>query len=90
MKYFCWAYSYYIRRAPSFKNLQQSYAIANDYPFAYEAGTCVWTDGRYIKIKDADDLEVTYDIGVGNNSLVVSGQAVAQFSILCSGIGIRD
>lgn len=89
LKYFTWAYSYYLRKAPTLGVLRVLYALANNYPFAYKAGTVSDITGSVVTITTGEE-EIKYDILDETKHSYSVTDTVKQFAILRNDIIVED
>lgn len=84
IKYFSWAYSEALRKAPTINNIKHAYSLILGYPFAYQSGTVSSVVGTVITIG-----EYAYDVAPGSPNVTV-GSEVSQFDILTDGVVVED
>ena len=89
LKFFTWAYSIALRKAPTMSNIKQLWALVNDYPFSYYKGTVSSITGSVITI-DSPQETISYDIGNQASHVFSVNDKVYKFDILCDGITVED
>ena len=89
LKFFTWAYSLALRKAPTMSNIKQLWALVNDYPFSYYGGTVSSITGSVITIDNSEETR-SYDIGNEASHIFSVNDEVKKFDILCDGVTVED